>query len=54
MRCGSILNVPVCWQGVVLGQINFLHKSRHFREYHLPIVDAAAQIAVPASYCCRA
>ncbi|WID95200.1 GAF domain-containing protein [Bosea vestrisii] len=46
--CGSILNMPVRWQGRVLGQINLLHRSGHFQDAHLPIVEVMAQIVVPA------
>jgi GAF domain-containing protein len=48
LGCGSILNMPVCWQGEVLGQVNLLHEAKHFRQADLPVVEAMAQIAVPA------
>ncbi len=48
LGCGSVLNMPVRWKGEVLGQINLLHEARHFEKAHLPIVEAMAQIVVPA------
>ena len=48
LGCGSVLNMPVRWKGEVLGQINLLHEARHFGKAHLPIVEAMAQIVVPA------
>lgn len=48
LGCGSILNMPVRWKGAVLGQVNLLHESGHFEESHLPVVEALAQMAVPA------
>ncbi|CAN7621285.1 GAF domain-containing protein [Bosea sp. LjRoot9] len=48
LGCGSILNMPVRWRGGVLGQINLLNESGHFRDAHLPTVEAMAQIVVPA------
>jgi hypothetical protein len=48
LGCGSVLNMPVHWQGEVLGQVNLLHEARHFEKAHLPIVEAMAQIVVPA------
>jgi len=48
LECGSILNMPVRWNGAVLGQVNLLHGSGHFHEGHLPIVEALAHMAVPA------
>jgi len=48
LGCSSVLNMPVCWKGEVLGQINLLHEARHFGKAHLPMVEAMAQIVVPA------
>jgi transcriptional regulator with GAF, ATPase, and Fis domain len=48
LGCGSVLNMPVRWKGEVLGQINLLHEARHFGKAHLPMVEAMAQIVVPA------
>jgi transcriptional regulator with GAF, ATPase, and Fis domain len=48
LGCGSVLNMPVRWRGEVLGQINLLHEARHFGNAHLTIVEAMAQIVVPA------
>jgi hypothetical protein len=48
LGCGSIMNMPVRWKGEVIGQINLLHEARHFQKAHLPIVEAMAQIVVPA------
>jgi GAF domain len=48
LGCGSILNVPICWQGDVLGQINILNRAGHFDEGHLAIVERLARSVAPA------
>jgi hypothetical protein len=48
LGCGSVLNMPVRRKGEVLGQINLLREARHFGKAHLPMVEAMAQIVVPA------
>jgi hypothetical protein len=48
LGCGSILNMPVHWQGAVLGQINILNRAGHFDEAHLAIVEKLAQCVTPA------
>jgi hypothetical protein len=48
LECGSIINMPVRWNGAVLGQVNLLHESGHLREDHLPVVEALAHMVVPA------
>lgn len=46
--CGSVLNVPVGWNGRILGQINLLHQSGHYRETDIAFVETISQLAVPA------
>lgn len=48
LGCGSILNMPVRWNGQILGQINLLHEAGHFHDGHLPVVEKMSQLAVPA------
>ncbi len=48
LGCASIVNMPVRWNGQVLGQINLLHEAGHFHDGHLPVVEAMAQLVVPA------
>lgn len=46
--CGSVLNVPVRWNGRILGQINLLHQSGHYQEADIAFVESISQVVVPA------
>lgn len=48
LGCGSILNMPVRWNGHVLGQINLLHEAGYYHDGHLPMVEMMAQMVIPA------
>lgn len=48
LGCGSILNMPVRWNGHVLGQINLLHEAGYYNNGHLPVVEMMAQMVAPA------
>ncbi|MGC2778478.1 MAG: GAF domain-containing protein [Bradyrhizobium sp.] len=48
LGCASILNMPVRWNGDVIGQVNLLHEAGHFHDGHFPIVEMLAQMVVPA------
>ena len=48
LGCASILNLPVRWDGRVLGTINLLHEERWYDDADVPIGLAFAALAVPA------
>ena len=45
--CEAILNMPIVWRGRALGQVNLLHRARHFTPAHLPVVQVLAQMTIP-------
>ena len=48
MGLGSALNLPVRWNGVVLGTVNLLHAEGHFVDESATIGMIFAALAVPA------
>jgi hypothetical protein len=48
LGCASILNVPVVWDGRVLGTLNLLHEAHWYTEADVPIGLTFAGLAVPA------
>ena len=48
LGCQSVLNVPVAWDGRVLGTINLLHEAGWYDEADVPVALAFAALAVPA------
>lgn len=48
LGCGSVLNVPVVWDGRTLGTINLLHEEHWYDEGDLRIGLTFAALAVPA------
>jgi hypothetical protein len=48
LGCASIINLPVHWDGHVLGTINILHEERWYDDGDVPIGLAFAALAVPA------
>ena len=48
LGCASILNLPVVWDGRVLGTINLLHEEGWYDDADVPIGLAFASLAVPA------
>jgi hypothetical protein len=48
LGCASILNLPVRWDGRVLGTINILHEEGWYDDGDVPIGLAFAALAVPA------
>jgi len=48
LGCESVLNVPVAWDGRVLGTINLLHEAGWYDEADVPVALAFAALAVPA------
>lgn len=48
LGCGSILNVPVKWDGRVLGALNLLERAGFYDEPHVALVRPFAALLVPA------
>ena len=46
--CGSVLNMPVVWDGRVLGSLNILHEEGWYGEADVPTARLLAQLALPA------
>jgi transcriptional regulator with GAF, ATPase, and Fis domain len=47
LGCGSVLNVPVVWDGRVLGTINLLHEAHWYDETDAPVGLLFAALATP-------
>ncbi len=48
LGCESVLNLPVRWDGRVLGTVNLLHGPGHFTAEHARLGLALAAFAAPA------
>lgn len=48
LGCESVLNLPVLWNGQVLGTVNLLHRAGHYAPHHARIGMALAARAIPA------
>jgi hypothetical protein len=48
LGCGSVLNLPVVWDGRVLGTINLLHEANWYEESDMPVGLLLAALAIPA------
>jgi GAF domain-containing protein len=48
LGCESVLNLPVLWNGRVLGTVNLLHRTGHYVPHHARIGMALAAWAAPA------
>ncbi len=47
-ECGSVLNVPVVWDGQTLGTINLLHEAGFYDEGDVRVGQIFAALATPA------
>lgn len=47
LGCESAVNVPVVWDGQVLGTLNLLHQAGWYREEMLPVLAQQAAWAAP-------
>jgi hypothetical protein len=47
LGCGSVLNLPVVWDGRVLGTINLLHEANWYDESDASIGLVFAALAIP-------
>jgi hypothetical protein len=48
LGCASVLNLPVLWEGRVLGTVNLLHEARWYAESDVAVGRLFAALAVPA------
>lgn len=48
LGCGSVLNLPVVWDGRVLGTINLLHEAGWYDDTDMPVGLLFAALAIPA------
>ena len=48
LGCGSVLNLPVVWDGRVLGTINLLHEAGWYEEADAPVGLLFAALAIAA------
>jgi len=48
MGLGSIINVPVVYDGHCIGTMNITHREHHYTEEHLPLVTGLAPLLIPA------
>ena len=48
MGLGSVINVPVVYDGRCLGTINLLDAEHHYRAEHIPPVARLAPLLIPA------
>lgn len=48
LGCGSVLNLPIVWDGRVLGTINLLHEANWYDETDTPVGLLFAALALPA------
>jgi len=48
LGCESCVNVPVMWNGAVIGMLNLLHEARWYGEEDVPTFRIMAALAVPA------
>jgi hypothetical protein len=48
LGCASVLNLPVVWDGWILGTLNLLHEAHWYDEGDVPVGLAFAALAVPA------
>jgi len=48
LGCESCVNIPVRWQGRMIGMLNLLHQARWYQPAHIPEFAVMAALAVPA------
>jgi len=54
MGLGSVINVPVLYDGHVIGTINLLAAEHHYREEHVAPIERLAPLIVPGFLVARA
>ncbi|XDZ66395.1 GAF domain-containing protein [Alphaproteobacteria bacterium LSUCC0684] len=48
LGCASVLNIPLVYEGVVLGSVNLLHEEGYYGEAHVNTARLLASFALPA------
>jgi hypothetical protein len=48
MGLGSVINIPVVYDGDCLGAMNLLDSEHHYREERVPLVASFAPLLIPA------
>ena len=48
LGCASVINIPVVWNGRLLGTLNLLHEAHWYEEADVPIGLTFAALAAPA------
>lgn len=48
LGCESCVNIPVRWQGRMIGMLNLLHQARWYTRADIPEFSVVAALAVPA------
>lgn len=48
LGCASVLNLPVLWDGAILGTVNLLHEAHYYSDADVALGQPFAQMLVPA------
>ena len=48
LGCASVINIPVRYDGRVVGTANLLHQENWYRQEHIPVLDTLCALLVPA------
>lgn len=48
MGLGSVINIPVLYDGACIGTMNLLDRAHHYTEAHVPVVARLAPLLIPA------
>ena len=48
LGCASVLNMPLVFNGVILGSVNLLHEEGHYGSHHVNPARVLASFALPA------
>ena len=48
MGLGSVINVPVLYDGLTIGTMNLLHAQHHYVDEHLAVLQSLAPLLIPA------
>lgn len=48
LGCGAVINLPILYDGHVLGTLNLLHEEGYYQEADLEVAAPFAQLAIPA------
>ncbi len=48
LGCGSVINIPIVYDGMTIGTMNLLDAEHHYTEADVPKVAALAPVLIPA------